>query len=244
MIRLFLKSFIVFFVFFTLSSYGNNLSTAERLYQNGDFEASLDIYMFYLDEHPTNFSLLYNIGNCHFKLKQYGQAILYYRKALKIEQNNADAINNLTLARSFLPVFTKSNNSFSANILGWFNVITLNFSYFLFMFILLIFNGALFYVLKYKKNELIINVIYSTLVLVLFSGGLLTYKMALSNRIEAVIIAKKIPVHEGPSLSLPQLFFIHEGSEVNIKKELSEWVEIELDNGFNGWIERIHLTKI
>ena len=50
---------------------------------------------------------------------------------------------------------------------------------------------------------------------------------AIDRAIEAALdsgakIAKKIPVHEGPSLSLPQLFFIHEGSEVNIKKELSE----------------------
>mgnify|MGYP002213899104 CR=1 FL=1 len=112
------------------------------------------------------------------------------------------------------------------------------------MFILLVFNTALYIVLKIKKNEILVNIIYASVVLLILSGSLLVYKFNTSKLVEGVIISKKITAHEGPSSTLPELFFIHEGHEVIIKKEQPEWSEIELQNGFHGWVQNKFLEKI
>lgn len=242
--RLLIKSIVCFLFILQQLFFAYDLNTAERFYQNNQFEEALDTYFVYLEEQPNSFNILYNIGNCYFKLEQYGQAILYYRKALVHDHRNKDALNNLNLARSFLTVSIATEESISASIFRWFTVISFDSAYLVFLLILFLFNASVLYVMKFKKSELMINIIYSSLVLVLFSGVFVYFKYKQQSQIEAVILSKKIAVHEGPSTTLSELFFLHEGSEVFIKKDLQDWVEIELSNGFTGWVERQHLQNI
>lgn len=224
--------------------FGSGLNSAELFYQNNQFKDALDAYQTYLNEQPESFNILYNIGNCYFKLNQFGYAIAYYKKALQLDPSNDDALNNLNLSRRSLLVSPSTENGLSTNVFNWIDSISLTAVYSVVMIVLLVFNGAVFYTLKIRKTELVVNIIYTTLVLLIVSGSFLTYKFKLSTQQEAVIISKKISVHEGPSTNLPQLFFLHEGRELIIKKEVQQWSEIELDNGFQGWVERSHLIKI
>ncbi len=59
---------------------------AQQAYAAGDHQRSLQLY----DSVNTVYSsagLLYNIGNCYFKLQNVPLAILYYERALKLSPN-------------------------------------------------------------------------------------------------------------------------------------------------------------
>ena len=152
--RLLIKGIVCFIFVLQQFCFAYDLNTAERFYQNNQFEEALDTYFVYLEEQPNSFNILYNIGNCYFKLEQYGNAILYYRKALKHNHRNEDALNNLNLARSFLTVSIVKEESISASLLRWLKVISFNSVYLFFLLVFLLFNASVLYVMKFKKSEL------------------------------------------------------------------------------------------
>ena len=57
-----------------------------------------------------------------------------------------------------------------------------------------------------------------------------------SKKTYAVIISKKVSAHSGPSENLPTLFYIHGGHELQVISKNKNWVEIQLKNGFKGWV--------
>ena len=61
---------------------------------------------------------------------------------------------------------------------------------------------------------------------------------------KGVLISKKVTVKAGPSSGLSTVFFLHEGTTFKIKKQRELWTEIELDNGFSGWILKKDYWKI
>ena len=66
------------------------------------FEKALEGYLVQYnamkEKGQTNAYLCYNIGNCYFNLKQLGQAIYYYKLALKLMPENERIQDNLSIA--------------------------------------------------------------------------------------------------------------------------------------------------
>ena len=60
----------------------------------------------------------------------------------------------------------------------------------------------------------------------------------------AVVIEKKVAVKSGPSKTLATVFFIHEGVDCKVLKQLEGWVEVRFENGFVGWVLRSSLLEI
>ena len=74
------------------------VSEGERAYATGDHATALARF----DSARTTYSspaLLYNIGNCHFKLGDIPHAILFYERALRLAPGDPDIRTNLELAR-------------------------------------------------------------------------------------------------------------------------------------------------
>ena len=113
------------------------------------------------------------------KLNQFGYAIAYYKKALQLDPSNDDALNNLNLSRRSLLVSPSTENGLSTNVFNWIDSISLTAVYSVVMIVLLVFNGAVFYTLKIRKTELVVNIIYTTLILLIVSGSFLTYKFVI-----------------------------------------------------------------
>jgi len=112
--RLFL---IIFMTLLTIAGYANNSSAnndpALMAYHQGveattigareqATEKALQLYLAQFnrmkDENKQNGWLCYNIGNCYFTLNQLGEAIYYYRLALKLLPNDDKISSNLQVA--------------------------------------------------------------------------------------------------------------------------------------------------
>ena len=227
-------SLIIFFMISLINA--NELGKKiETLYQKGDYQQALVEYQALLQQTPTSVELLYNMGNTYFKLKQTGLAIVFYKRALKLKPYDQDILDNLNFARSVVTDDMSQEAGFLQSIIEWMTILPKNYLFYLLMASLSLTNILILYMVLRKKQNMI-NVIIGLVISSMFIGILFFYKKQNLDQVEAVIIGKKIAVHSGPSHNLPILFYIHEGNEVTINKSSEKWVEIELKNGFQGWV--------
>ena len=74
----------------------NELGSTHNAWQKGDYQQAIDHYLKqYPDPSNTPADILYNIGNCHYRLDQPGHAALAWRRALAQQPNHAEARQNL-----------------------------------------------------------------------------------------------------------------------------------------------------
>ena len=73
-----------------------DLSTAAKeLYDQGLYQKALDQYEEIVSVGVKDTELFYNIGNCYVRLGEYGEAKLYFERALVFDPSNTDALHNL-----------------------------------------------------------------------------------------------------------------------------------------------------
>src|SRR5687767_11475296 len=80
-----------------LQSWGASSTSGEALYKKGQYQEAAVAYEKLLAAGESA-ALLYNIGNCYYKLNNWGKAILYYEKALVHAPTDADILFNLRMA--------------------------------------------------------------------------------------------------------------------------------------------------
>lgn len=76
---------------------------AAQAYDQGRFADAAQLYQRLAEAGGGSAGAHYDLGNCHFKMGDLGQAILEYRRALALDPSLAPAQKNLALARTLLP---------------------------------------------------------------------------------------------------------------------------------------------
>ena len=113
------KLFLAFFIFALLPVYAHCASksantpadaeassfskatqdkTADMLYKDEKFDRAFKIYKRKNIAEPDNPYTLHNMGNCQFRMNNYGLSVLYYAKAFNLLPRNADIRHNLKFA--------------------------------------------------------------------------------------------------------------------------------------------------
>lgn len=219
-------------------------------YAQSNYKAAIEQYQKVVESGVVSDIVLYNLANAHFKNNQLGSAILFYEKAQRLAPHDREIIENLNFARTriadkvehpaegflftqlrritnWLPIDTETALAvgffFAANtafVLFWLDVIP-----------------------GFSRLALYASTVFLVLFLVLgASNGLRIYWQQTIH--EGVILAEKADVLSGPASDSPTLFSIHEGLKVRIENDLPDWVQISLDNGWNGWIKKEALGEI
>ena len=67
---------------------------AQAAWSEGNYQEALDAYQLLVKEKATP-DLLYNMGDCYYRLNQPGKAALYFRRALKLDPEHPEALQNL-----------------------------------------------------------------------------------------------------------------------------------------------------
>ncbi|MGV3637538.1 MAG: SH3 domain-containing protein [Flavobacteriales bacterium] len=220
-----------------------------RAYASGETASALAFF----DSANTAFSspaLLYNIGNCHFKLNDVPHAILFYERALRLAPGDADVRTNLELARqkvvdriSELPTF--SLGSTWARIRGgrdadeWSRrALWACLSFFLCLAIAVA-----------MRSRSLRRALFG-LSAVLFLGTALSIAFAafrheeLTDDSEAIIMSSKVDVRSEPRDGSTVLFVLHKGTKVTILQQENTWSEVQLANGSVGWMPPSSLERI
>ncbi|MCP5535201.1 MAG: BatD family protein [Akkermansiaceae bacterium] len=102
-----------------ITNHKSQITSARDAWKAGQYQQAIDIYQ---KEYPnpaeTPADVLYNIGNCHYRLDQFGHAALAWRRALAVAPDHQKARQNLR----YLEL---EQGAFSVNIATWQNYLTL-----------------------------------------------------------------------------------------------------------------------
>ena len=247
------KLIFLFALLFSLQGIAQNsqlFEAANKAYAEGNYKEAVSQYEQILASGETSAELHYNLGNSYYKLTRIGPSIYHFEKALQLDPGNEDARNNLTFARTmaidalgeedsagFWGIFDSSTSVFSAAGWAWVAIIC--------MLIFIV----LFLVYYFSRKSMIKRLMFIGsmffLVLAISSVAIGFLKQDLLQKSNyAIIFSEEVEVKSEPSVRAEEAFLLHEGAKVKITESFQEWVEIELPNGSQGWIEENDLKRL
>lgn len=223
--------------------------SAQAAYARGQHEQALALYDS-LNAKWSSPALLYNIGNCHFKLNDIPHAILYYERALRLAPGSEDVQANLDLARSRvadrvneLPAFTLGG-SWDRTLAGTDNDQWARRSLWAMLVLC-----ALLAAWRIARQRAISGVLLgmSAVAFIALSIALLLAfrrKNEASNSTQAIVMTARVDVRSEPRLGATTLFVLHEGTKVTVLQTNGDWNEVRLPNGSVGWMPPASLVRI
>lgn len=246
-----LKTYTILFIFMSLVSFGQEgiMIKASENYEKGEFNKSIELYDSLLNSGFYSTSLFYNLGNSYFKAGEFGNAMLYFEKALKYDPNNKDIQQNIFLTKRKidseiieLPVFflkrwwNNISNIFSLGIWTFFSI--------LFMIIMVLFIGLLWFnkggrLISYANYFIIISLTF--FIISTFAAN--TRRNQIYNNKNAILL-KENRIYSGPDIRSEILYKLQPGEKLMLKDSLENWYKVQLMNKEIGWIDKKDLVKI
>ena len=238
--------FILFFLinFSGIAQENDIFDMANTAYADGNYEQAIELYTEILENGQTSAALHYNLGNAHYKLNHIAPSIYHYEKALQLDPTDEDIRNNLGFAQNmaidsieetpvegFQRLFDTTTSAFGSTGWAWVAI-----------FCMLLF--VVFILVYYFSRRTVIKRI-------LFVSGSFFFLLAIASAIIAfmkqdilqensfaIIFSEEIEVKSEPNLRSEEVFQLHEGAKVRVTEEYQDWIEIELPNGSQGWVQQ------
>ena len=233
----------------SLSTRHKIFNQANKLYNNNEYQKAIHLFMkLYHPKKWENFKVLYNIGNCYYRLRQYGYALAFYRKAQRLRPNDVNLLHNLQL----LQQHTKTNISITPpsrmKFLFWYYLLNIKQLFFMLLlitsFFLLLWAVHIRRLEKGQRNLRWIFALFLTITLIIW-GSFSTKYYKEQTSIMGVITKSSVTVRSGYGKNFEALFILTEADEVSIKERVAGWLRIELYRHnkdtktktlYSGWI--------
>lgn len=248
------KLLLILNILFAVGLNGQNpqeeFTKANKLYQEQNFDQALHLYESLIAKNYVSSDLFYNIANTYYKLNRIAPAVLYYKKALKLDPNMEDAQFNLKMVESLtvdkFEVLPKTNMKiFWESISELFTVnqwayITLM-SSFLTIALLLVFKFS--FRASLKRLTFVLGIAS-------FSIGLFSLFVSFQQKNhweknqEAIIMVSNTYIKVAPNVASEDAFILHEGSSVIVVDKIDDWFRIKLSDGKVGWIKSDELAFV
>ncbi|MDE6046255.1 MAG: tetratricopeptide repeat protein [Alistipes sp.] len=223
---------------------------ANTAYINGDFRAAAAAYERLLADGAVSAKLYYNLANACFKSDRLSEAILYYRRALRLAPGSEDIRYNLSVAEARTKDDIERIPEFFLT--GWLRGVRRTMSGTAWSILSLVFlvcalSMMLLYLLA-RRLPLRKTGFYGTLAAALLFVCATWFAAAerreQQDRTHAVVMPAAVAVKSSPDKSATDLFMLHEGTVVRIADRLGDWCEIVLDDGKKGWLESRKIETI
>lgn len=233
-------------VFFAQSGFekGNDF------YKNGKYEQAIDAYTSVLSAKKHSAELYFNLGNCYYKLNKVAPAIYNYEKALVLNPNDVDVINNLKFAQKrtvdeikvvpkvgFEKLLHDFTSKYDYNTWAW---ISVAFS----VLFLISFLGYYFSALTLYKRIFFSGMFLMLVLLVVSVCSAIFEKKHFKNERPAIVFAEMTDVKSEPQSKAPSVVMLHEGTKVFVKERVDNWKKIQLTDGTEGWIETDAIKEV
>lgn len=219
-------------------------------YAQSNYTAAVEEYQKILKLGFASDVVFYNLANAHFKNNQLGNAILFYEKARRLAPLDREISENLNFARTRIADKVERPPegffvSLARRIANWLPLDTETALAVGFFFAA---NAAfaLFWLDTIPGlSRLALYASIALLVLFLILGTSNLVRIYWQETVqEGVVLVEKADVLSGPANDSPILFSVHEGLKVRIENDLPDWVQISLENGWNGWVKKEALGEI
>lgn len=211
-------------------------------YVNGDYHAAAEGYTAILGRGRHSAKLYNNLANALFKTGRLGQAILYYRRALRLDPGNDDIRYNLESAEErtkdniesvpgfFLADKVRSiRNTMSSTSWAVLSLVALA----------AMLACAATYLLSSRlgrRKAGFYGMLGCALLFAVSTAFSNAGRKEAAGRTEAIVMGQSVPVKSSPDNSATDLFVLHEGTAVRITESSDEWCEIVIADGKKGWV--------
>lgn len=228
------------------ASMAESYAKGASLYRNGDFVQAASVFREALNLDPDNVPTLFNWGLCEFQSGRYGFGIAAWRKSLAIEPSFDPSRAALVFAQNKMQLQNFDNSSW----LGLFRTYLLDYvsigQLLLLSALLLVISGRLIIAYLGAKQR----AIEEELSLPRFSNiaGVLSTCLFLSLGLTALkswdlftpyaTVVAKVPIRTGPTEASSQLIELREGTNVVLRQQKDDWIQIHSPSGVSGWVPK------
>ena len=234
-------------VFFAQSSF----EKGNALYQKGQYQQAVDVYENIIKEDKLHSAELYfNLGNSYYKLNKVAPSIYNYEKALVLQPNDPDVLNNLKFAKKltideikeipkvgFAKLIQNFTGIFDYN--TWAKIsIGIAFAF------LLSFIGYYFSQRTLAKRIYFVGMFVLFLALLVSVSAAITERNHYNNDRPAIVFAELSEVRSEPQKAGAAIILLHEGAKVYVIESVGQWKKIELTDGNEGWIDASTIKEV
>lgn len=233
------------------------ISVAEQaaaLYNEADFRKAIELLEKEKNEQKAkgleSADLYYNLGNAYFRVNDLAHARLNYERALLLDPGDRDTQHNIDYLSTkledkilvadtfFLSIwFNAVQNLFSSN--AWAKTAVVCFLLFVASLVAFFFSKLIIV----KKTAFYAGIV---LIVIVIFANIFTFrqKEKIEYRSTAVVMVGSAPIVSSPDINSKELTVLHAGTKVRVTKEDRNWLEIEIDNGTVGWMQKDKLEII
>jgi tetratricopeptide (TPR) repeat protein len=241
---------ILFFSSFDVRAQSGIMSLynkANSQYRDGDFSSAIVGYEKAIDSGGKTSFLFYNLGNAYFEDENIGKAILWYERARKLAPRDEDIRVNLRFARQVKKDRESEDTGDIQRLLSnLFNFPTMNelsVVYSIGWVCLFFIAGWCVYYRDWKGKLFILSLVF--LFISSFSGVWLFSRIYFdAGESPAIVMNEIVTARSGPGINQTEVFVVHEGTKVFVKRKENEWVLIRLHSGLGGWVLESQIESI
>lgn len=211
---------------------------ANKCYDEKDFAQAYDLYQSL--EHK-DVVVLYNIGNCNYKLGNFVGALASWHQAMR---NANPAL--LSLIHHNISVVQKQLGAENQmHFVDHIEKKVMNISLLWLQLLFLFFWFALFFFIKKYKRDTKYKIFFSVLLLfcVISSGFILMVKYHSLTRRKGIVMESNVSIFAGPDDQYHVLASLPQASCVNVTSQREKWCKIK-HNDVAGWVMKDTLTVV
>ena len=211
---------------------------AMRAYDKGQFAAAAAYYKQQLRSSHISPQVLYNLGNCYYKMGKLPLALICYERALRLDSRDPDILENLNLVRRKLNLKERYRIGSPADTLPYLRDMLRMDEWLLMIFTgisMLFAAGGYFLLNGDTKSFRIITALGACWVLLSFWAFLAQGK-SIYNPDQALVMKNDLKIYSLPSEEAGKVEMkLHAGEEVYIVERRMEWIRIRSGNA-EGWV--------
>ena len=220
---------------------------ANSRYRNGDFPSAIAGYERAVESGGINPPLFYNLGNAYFENGDIGKAILWYERAKKLAPRDEDIQANLRFAQEVKKDREPEDTGDIEKLLGdFFNFPSMNELSLIFSICwicLFVIAGWFLCYHRWSGKSTVILVFFIFLSFS-FGGWVLLRIYSLMGETPAIVMNDVVTARSGPGITQTEVFIVHEGTKVFVKRRENEWILVRLHNGMGGWVLASQIESI
>lgn len=218
---------------------------ANQAYTGNDFATAAEKYGQLLDMGHESGEVLYNLGNCHFRMGELGRALVCYERAKRFMPRNRNLLDNIALAESRAAdnIVAPKPMAVLKRLLFWHYRLNARETSTLILAVNAMFWAGLCVFAVAKKRFVKAAVVVLGLVLILLGGSYAFRELGRLGMGTAVVTAPEAEVRTGPG-DYAVTFSLHDGARLKLVEAREGWYEIRLADGKRGWIERSKVERI
>jgi len=223
----------------------NTFSQANELYNKGSYIEAINNYKEIIKNDFHSAELYYNLGNAYYRLDSIASSVYYYEKALQLNPNDRETIDNLELINKTLvdeidPITTPLIESILNSISNIFYFETWGYISIFFSFLIVALFLSYYFAnsSRVKRLTFVLLCISSIFMLVSLINGNKGYNNYINNEY-AVIYSYETDLKTEPNYRSETLFMLHEGTKIQVLENYNNWIKIRLVNGQVGYIQLI-----